>query len=356
MNKSTRRYAKAAILGSLFLAFGASAEELSKDSLSYVGTFRSLALFQDFEGPFWQENITKASGGKIKTQVTTFPEMGLGGGEVLKLLSKGVFDVGSTVAGYSVEDAPELEGLNMPMIAPKVELARKLSDSYRPVMAETISKRFNGAKLLAIVPYGPQMVFCNVPIKDLSDLKGKKVRASGRTTGEFLQALGAEAITLSFSEVPGSLQRGVIDCAVTAPISGYNGKWYEVTTHLYPLAVGGWDHVVTVMNGKKWSSLSNENKAWLEAQTLNYEKSVWDSAQSDFEEGINCLTGSGTCKRGKAASMKLVEPSPADISYATTKLAEAVIPAWADRVDDATIEKWNSTIGSLTDITAQKAK
>ncbi|MBY4678783.1 TRAP transporter substrate-binding protein [Marinobacterium arenosum] len=355
MNKNTGQHFKAVMLGTLILSSTAHAEGISEQDLNYVGTYRSLALFQKFEGPFWEERLTTASEGKIKTQVTTFAEMGLGGSEVFKLLSKGLFDVGSTVAGYSVEEAPELEGLDMPMIAPEVDLAKKVSDAYRPVMVEAMAKRFNGAKLLAVVPYGPQMVFCNTAIDNLDDLKDKKIRASGRTTGEFLEALGAEAITLSFNEVPGALQRGVIDCAVTAPLSGYNGGWYEVSTHLYPLAVGGWDHVVTAMNGKKWASLSKDTQQWLEKQTADYEKSVWDAAQADFEEGINCLTGAGACQRGKAASMTLVKTSEADVSYAAGKLEETVIPAWANRVDDASIQKWNSTIGSVTGLMAKKA-
>lgn len=355
MNKKLSVMAKSFVLGSLVAASTVQAAQVSEQSLSYVGTFRSLALFQNFEGPFWEQEVTQASGDKISTQVTTFAEMGLGGSEVLKLLAKGLFDVGSTVAGYSVEDAPELEGLDMPMIAPLVDQAREVSNSYRPIMAEAISKHYGGAKLLSVVPYGPQMVFCNAPIAKLDDLKGKKIRASGRTTGEFLEALGAQAVTLSFNEVPGALQRGVIDCAVTAPLSGYNGGWYEVTTHLYPLAVGGWDHVVTVINGKKWNSLDSNTQAWLEAETLNYENRVWDAAQADFEEGINCLTGQNTCKRGDSASMTLVSTSDADVAYAASRLEEKVIPAWANRVSSESVNQWNKTIGATTGLTAKKS-
>lgn len=355
MNNKLSVITKSFILCGLIGSSSLQATQLSEQSLNYVGTFRSLALFQNFEGPFWEQEVTQASGGKIRTQVTTFAEMGLDGSEVLKLLSRGLFDVGSTVAGYSVESAPELEGLDMPMIAPLVDKARNVSNSYRPIMAEAISKHYDGAKLLSVVPYGPQMVFCNAPIEKLDDLSGKKIRASGRTTGEFLEALGAQAVTLSFNEVPGALQRGVIDCAVTAPLSGYNGGWYEVTTHLYPLAVGGWDHVVTVMNGKKWSSLDSDTQAWLEAETLKYEGRVWDAAQADFEEGINCLTGQGTCKRGDSASMTLVATSDADVAYAASRLEEQVIPAWANRVSSESVDQWNSTIGAATGLTAQKS-
>ncbi|GGB81797.1 transporter [Marinobacterium zhoushanense] len=355
MNKTLTNITKSLVLSGLVASSATQAAQVSEQSLSYVGTFRSLALFQNFEGPFWEQELSKASGDKISTKVTTFAEMGLNGSEVLKLLAKGLFDVGSTVAGYSVEDAPELEGLDMPMIAPRVDTAREVSNIYRPIMAEAISQHYDGAKLLAVVPYGPQMVFCNTEISKLDDLKGKKIRASGRTTGEFLQALGAQAVTLNFNEVTGALQRGVIDCAVTAPLSGYNGGWYEVTTHLYPLAVGGWDHVVTVMSGKKWRSLDANTQAWLETQTIDYENKVWDAAQADFEEGINCLTGQGNCKRGNAASMTLVATSDSDVAYAASRLEEKVIPAWANRVSSESVSQWNSTIGAATGLTAQKS-
>jgi len=320
---------------------------------NYVGTFSSLSLYERFEGPFWKKHIPEESKGKITTKVTTFPQMGLGGSEVFKLLKLGVFDIGSTVAGYTVQDAPELEGLDMPMMAPSLADARRISDAYRSVMSDTMAKRYGGAKLLSIVPYGPQMVFCNTPISGLNDLKSKKIRASGRTTGEFLKAIGAQPIILDFGEVPGGLQRGVIDCAVTAPLPAYDAGWYEVTTHLYPLAVGGWDHVVTAMNGDKWKSLSPEEQSWLESKTLDYEGLVWDSAAGEFQEGIDCLSGSGDCSRGPAAKMVLVNIAESDHDFAEVMLQDVVIPKWANRVDKESRDRWNTTIGVLTGLSAE---
>ncbi|WP_206075695.1 TRAP transporter substrate-binding protein DctP [Marinobacter sp. NP-4(2019)] len=210
----------ASLMGLAFAGSQAMAQDLDKTSINYVGSWSSLSLYQNFERPFWQEDVPEASDGQITTEVTTFDQMGLGGGEVFRLMSRDVVEVTSTVADYAVEDAPELEGLDMPMIAPDVETARNIAEAYRPVLADAFRQRYDGAQLLAVVPYPSQMVFCNADISGLSDLKGMKVRASGRTTAEFLQALGAEGITLNFSEVPGALQRGVIDCAVTGSLSG----------------------------------------------------------------------------------------------------------------------------------------
>src|SRR5699024_6795617 len=102
----------------LITATPASSQELDNTSFSYVGSWSSLSLYKNFEKPFWQEHLPEASDGQISTTVTTFDQMGLGGGEVYRLMARNVIEVGSTVADYAVSDAPELEGLDMPMIAP----------------------------------------------------------------------------------------------------------------------------------------------------------------------------------------------------------------------------------------------
>lgn len=353
---TTRTYLASAAAAALLVAGApASAQELDKTSISYVGSWSSLSLYKNFEKPFWQDHVPEASDGKISTDVTTFDQMGLGGGEVYRLMARNVIEVGSTVADYAVSDAPELEGLDMPMMAPDVETARKVAEAYRPVLADAFVKRYNGAKLLAIVPYPSQVVFCNTEIDGLQDLEGKKVRASGRTTAEFLQAIGAEGITLNYSEVPGALQRGVVDCAVTGSLSGYSSGWHEVSTHLYPLPMGGWDQVLTAMNGKKWDSLSGETQKWLQNEIkTSYEDPVWEAAVEETREGIACLTGEGECKRGKAGDMVLVEATDEDFEQVSRHLEETLLPNWADRVEQKWVDRWNETIGEVTGLTATK--
>jgi len=356
MHKPTTHKIAAGLFAAGALGLAAvNAQAMDKASFNYVGSWSSLSLYQNFERPFWEKHLAEASDGSVSVQVATFDQMGLNGGEVYRLMGRGVLEVVSTVAGYAVQDAPELEGLDMPMIAPDLTLARELSDAYKPIMADAMAERFNGAKLLAIVPYPSQMVFCNADIGGLDDLAGKKIRTSGRAAAEFVEALGAEGITLSFSEVPGALQRGVIDCAVTGSLSGYSSGWHEVSTHLYPMPVGGWNHVVTAMNGDKWNSLSSEMQDWLmDEVATNYENKVWEAAVEETREGIACLTGTDTCGRGDPGSMVLVATTDDDIASATMHLEQTVIPAWAGRVGPEWVARWNDSVGAITGITAAK--
>ncbi|HLS69657.1 MAG TPA: TRAP transporter substrate-binding protein [Kiloniellales bacterium] len=353
MNKSVATLLSGVALVALSAGV-AQSQELPDTELTFVGSWSGLSLHRNFEQPFWGEHIPEASDGAIQVEVTTFDQMGLGGGEVYRLLSNGVFDMGATVADYTVEDSPELEGLDMPIIAPDAELAWEVAESYKPVLERAFNERFD-SKLISVVPYPAQVVFCNVEITSLADLEGKQIRASGRSTAEFLEALGAEGITLNYAEVPGALQRGVVDCAVTGSLSGYSSGWHEVSTHLLPLPIGGWDHVVTAMNLPKWESLDPQVQEFLLQEVEeNFERPVWETAVEETEEGVACLTGQGECTRGDAGSMVLVEVSEEDFERGKQLLTDEVLPRWAARVDQEWVDLWNDTIGAKVGLTAER--
>jgi TRAP-type C4-dicarboxylate transport system substrate-binding protein len=328
------------------IAISASAQDLPETSLSVVGSWSNLPLYLNFERKFWEETVPEASGGKITINMTTFNQMGVAGGDVFRMLGDGVFDVGMTVGDYTVADAPELEGLDVPLLATDAASARKMADAAKPMVADIMRDRFN-AHMLAIAPYPPQIVFCNAEVASLADLEGKKIRGSGRMTTLFLEALGAEGITMAFSEVPGALERGVIDCAVTGAGSGYASGWFESSTHLVNLPLGGWDPVITAVNLDVWEGLDPAVQAFLTEQAkTGFEDPAWDDAAGALARDIACLTGSGDCAAGAPASMTLVELSEADQARAVEVLESTILPDWAERAGGDWSQRWNETVGA----------
>lgn len=320
------------------------------EDLSVVGSWSGLPLHKQYEAPFWGETLPAASGGDLTIVVTTHDQMGLGVGDIYRLLGDGVYDVAMTVADYAVADAPELEGLDVPLLALTADEAKAMVDAARPMVEDIYNARFN-SHVLAIAPYPPQVVFCNAPIAGLADLKGLKVRASGRMTAKFLDALGAEGVNVSFSEVPGALQKGVVDCAVTGAGSGYSAGWWEVSTHLLTLPLGGWDSVVTAINLDKWNSLSGDMQSLIASEIkANFEAPAWASAQGALVNDIACLTGNGECPAGEARSMTLVEASDADFARAREILETEVLPDWADRAGADWVARWNASVGEVVGV------
>ncbi len=319
------------------------------ENLLVVGSWSSLPLHKQYEAPFWSQTLPLA--GNFNVELTTHDQMGLGVSEIYPLLGQGVYDVAMTVADYAVGDAPELEGLDIPLLALTADEARAMVDAARPMVSDIYRKRFN-AEVLAIVPYPPQVVFCNAEINSFSDLKGLKIRASGRMTALFLKSLGAEGVSVSFSEVPGALQNGVVDCAVTGAGSGYSAGWWEVSTHLLPIPLGGWDHVVTAMNADRWDALSADNKALIRKQiSSGFEQPAWASAQNALVNDIACLTSNGVCSAGDSHNMILVDISDADFTKVRSILINQVLPDWAKRAGGDWASRWNASVGKVVGVT-----
>lgn len=323
------------------------------ENLSVVGSWSSLPLHNEYEAPFWSTTLPEASGGNITVELTTHNQMSLGLGDIYPLLGQGVYDVAMTVGDYAVADAPELEGLDVPLVAVTADQARAMIDAARPMVSDIFRDRFN-SHVLAIAPYPPQVVFCNHEINSLADLEGLKVRASGRMTALLLEALGAEGVNVSFAEVPGALQNGVVDCAVTGAGSGYSAGWWEVSTHLLPIPLGGWDPVVTAINMNKWNSLDADTQALISSEIVTgFEDPAWASAQGALDNDVACLTGNGTCASGDARSMTLVEVSDADFDRARTILTTEVLPDWAERSGGDWAARWNDSVGAVVNVTVE---
>jgi len=323
------------------------------ESMSVVGSWSSLPLHNQYEKPYWTETLPQASNGDIEVTMTTHNQMGTAVGDVFRLLGDGVYDVAMTVGDYAVADAPELEGLDVPLVALTADQARAMVDAARPMVDEIFRDRFN-SHVLAIAPYPPQVVFCNAEVNTLDDLKGKKIRASGRMTAKFLEALGAEGVNVSFSEVPGALQKGVVDCAVTGAGSGYSAGWWEVSTHLMAIPLGGWDPVVTAVNLDKWNSLSaDQQKLITDTIKTDFEDPAWAAAQMALVNDIACLTGNGTCPAGEVRDMTLVDVSDADFNRAKAVLVEQVLPEWSERAGGNWGQRWSDSVGQVVGVTIQ---
>lgn len=318
------------------------------DKLRYVGTWSSINLYRDFERPFWESDQV-FPGADVGISVTAFDQMGLNGSEIFRMLSQGMFDVGTTMGAYAIGSAPELEGIDLPMLVSTPEASREVVEAHRSVLQEIFSKRFRDAELLAVTRFPQQAIFCNFPIKRLQDLQGKRIRVPGGSSAEFVQELGASPINMPFSEVTAALERRTLDCATTGVLSAYSVGWHDVTSHFLSAPVGGWGYTLTLMNGRVWNSLSEAEQQALKASVAeHFEEPALKAAEDDFETGIDCLTGRAECPHGESGKMIMSPLHPDDIELSNTILKETIIPNWASRVSKEDLDAWNKTVGEYT--------
>jgi TRAP-type C4-dicarboxylate transport system substrate-binding protein len=334
---------------SLLLYAGASAQEYPATNLKVQGGWATAGIFQEFEVPFWKERLPQLTNNKVTADITNLNEMGLKGPEVFRLMRIGVIDFGTTALGYAAGDDAQNEGPDLAGVALDIGTARKVSDTYKSELGDLYLKKY-GIKLLILYPAEAQVFWCNTPIEKLSDLKGKKVRTGNRTTADFVEAAGGTTITMPFGEVVPSLQRGVIDCAITGTFSGNTAGWHEVTTHMYPLTVG-WSPFMYAVNAKAWNRLDPKVRDLITAEMTKLEDEIWTAAAKRTSEGLACATG-GDCTFGKKGTMKLVPVVKADEELRGKLVSDVVLPRFAQRCGSACAKSWNSSVGNLVGLKA----
>ena len=340
----------AAVAASL-LAGAVQAQDLPKTQLKVVGGLSNLTAYNDYEKPFWTKTIPELSKGQVTADIKGFNEMGLKGPEMIRLMSQGVIEFGTSTLAYFAADNPINEAIDLAGLAPDVKTARAVTDSFEPMYAKFYAQ--SGIKVLGMSTYPAQVLFCNADMKGLADVKGKKVRTSSRTQAEFVEALGGSSVTMAFGEVVPALQNKVVDCAITGSLSGYSAKWYEVSTHLYALPIN-WNQQIHAVNQKAWDKLNPNVQKLITTQFKTMVDDIWAAAGKQTQEGYDCNTGAAACTNPVKGKMVLVQPTEADRALLKKVLGESVLPKWAARCSAQCVTDFNATVGKVVGLTAKK--
>ncbi|HUS97910.1 MAG TPA: TRAP transporter substrate-binding protein [Hyphomicrobiaceae bacterium] len=325
---------------------------VDKKEFKVVGTWGNLQLWKEHEKRFWEKVLPELSGGKLTANAKPYTELGLSGYEVVRLLKLGAYDAVHAVTTYAAQDAPALEGVDLAGVIQDFPTYRKAIDAYRPIIARELKAKYN-AKLLMMYSFPSQQLWCNLKPGDdasLKGLKGKKIRTYSTTLGDFIEGLGASAVTLAFAEVVPALQKGVADCGITGTGPAYSAKWWQVVTHNIRVRLG---YAATFMavNHKVWDSLSADTKAMIEKGAAQVENEMWAATTKADQEGMDC-NAAGPCPHGKPGGMKPIESTAADKEQLKGIVQNFVLKRFAKRCGKKCAEEWNATVGKVAGVSA----
>lgn len=206
-------------------------------------------------GKNFMENVNRLGEGKVKVAY-------IGSDDVLppfdqpEALVNGVFDVWYGAPNYWAGVVPggditELSPLTVPDGGPGSPLYDYMVKLYAAKGVRHLGHAAGDPG------EGAHYVSTNFPVKSVDDLKGKKLRVAPLTR-HFVQAVGAESITLPPSEIFLAMDRGTVDAfswPVADAFTRYN--WQAVTKYMVnqPMYRSGGS---VAMNLDKWDSLSPE--------------------------------------------------------------------------------------------------
>jgi len=138
-------------------------------------------------------------------------------------------------------------------------------------------KPFSKVKVLTMFTCAPANIMSKKPVRNLEDLKGLELRASGGTA-QVLAALGATPVGMPKPEIVESLRKGIVQGDVSSLESLMDFKYADICRYVtifngpvYPFAV--------VMNMDKWNSLPKDVQAVMNG--LGTEQAFWTGNYMD---------------------------------------------------------------------------
>ncbi|MEX0758024.1 MAG: TRAP transporter substrate-binding protein, partial [Tistlia sp.] len=161
----------------------------------------------------WAQRVEEASGGRVEIEL--YPSMSLGGKppELIRQVRDGVVDIVWTVNGYTAGLFPRSEVFELPFVHVNDTAATNLA--MDEMFDEYLAEEYEGLKVLFLHVHAGQAIhMVDEPVRQASDLEGKKIRIPTRTGAWVLEALGANPVGMPVPELPQALSKKVVDGAL----------------------------------------------------------------------------------------------------------------------------------------------
>jgi TRAP-type C4-dicarboxylate transport system substrate-binding protein len=222
----------------------------------------------------WKTEVEKRTNGKV--QVDTFP-----GGTLLnaKNMLEGVIagqaDIGCLCMAYQPGRFVVTNAVSLPL---GVTSARVGSLVLWDLWYKYQPDEFKAVKVLAMFTTAPTNIMSKVPVRNLNDLKGLDLRASG-VAAQILGAWGANPVGMPMPATVEALQKGVVKGLFSSLETMKDFKFAETCKYVTMTDAGGIYPFAVVMNQQKWQKLPEDVKKVME--DLRVEQSEWTGNYMD---------------------------------------------------------------------------
>lgn len=142
----------------------------------------------------------------------------------------------------------------------------------------------------------PYLLFCREPVRNLEEIKGKRIRTAGSTVSLWVEEAGGIPVNVPSSEMYTGLDRGSLDCASNAGNDLIDRSLWEVAPHTTTLSTGMyWAGPHWGYNPGFWASLTPDQRHTLMRATalsmarmnINYIARAEEALEEAKEKGNN---------------------------------------------------------------------
>jgi len=224
----------------------------------------------------WIAAVDAATEGRVK--VISFPgETLILSAEIYEGVKEGIADIGLSCFAYTRGQFPVLEVFELPGIVYNDSTAATRI-AWEGIQ-ELNPKEVQDTTLMMVFTTGPGHLFTRTPVRNLNELKGLEIRATGLSAAT-LQALGATPVAMPQAEAYESISKGVVkgNLGPTEILKGWNQA--EVTNYITMTPFLYNTLFFFTMNTEKWDKISQKDQqAILEVNQKFFDEvacGLWD--------------------------------------------------------------------------------
>lgn len=304
-------FAKNYLLSSLLLIGSATAGVAHADNWTGY-TYSAVSTTAAVQGmERISQRIDKETDGDLSITLHLGKTLQISSTDITQAVGDGIVDFAADL--FFSGNVPIARILNLPLLINNEAEWDKAYAVMEPYLKEGFAKQ--GVTYLGSYRYPQQTLFTRFEMKGLADMRGRKIRVTSPEQGAFVEAFGGSAITLAGTEVPGALERGVIDGVLTASAGGAK-NWHEFLPNNYRLPVN-YAFSALIANQDSYDDLSDSTRQALDAIVTDEIVKI-DAGFVEDEEAQ---------KQSQAkAGMKILEADAAVIEQAQQKMA----PFWRE--------------------------
>ena len=236
------------------------------------------------------EELNKKLAGKVEITQYTGSTL-LSADKMAAGVQTGIADIGLSNLSYTRGRFPVMEIMELPLGFPSPWIAGHVANDFYNKFKP---KDFDNYQVLMLSTSPINVVqTLSKPVKTLEDVKGLKLRGTGRL-GDIVKALGGTPIPVSTPEMYDSMKRGVIEGALL-PLETLKGfKTGELVKHVTASwKIGSAYCFYVLMNKNKWNSLPADVKKVIADFSKEFNER-WDVEWNKIDiEGKDFLTQQG---------------------------------------------------------------
>lgn len=258
----------------------------------------------------WMKYVEEASGGTLRIRPRWSGAL-LSSEHSMEELRHGVADIGLITPIY-VKGGAHLIRIQSGFYSGAASIESQVA-LYHCMAAGNaqFARELKGLKVLAVQGGSlPGIVTRDRPVRTLDDLRGMRIRVPTELLN-VMRDLGADPVNMPMGEVYSALAKGVID-GLVAPTDTFRALHLSEVAHYYTrMRVWRGAYPARAMGIKRWNSLTDAQRAVLDAAVPVWEQALAEENRRALDEGWKLAEKTGV----KASELPAAEQQRFDALY-----------------------------------------